>query len=79
MQDVLGAFAIIAGLAREGKVDKFGFPKHPLQRGATLRTLSRYGSYDANIPIPVQQILATVLGLLAEAMGYKAVDSRYMS
>ena len=40
VQDVLGVFATIAGLAREGRVDKRGLPKNPLDLAATIRTLS---------------------------------------
>lgn len=78
VQDVLGVFATIAGLAREGKVDGRGFPKHPLQLAATLRTLSKHGGYDASLPIPAQNFLAATLGRLAEALGYKGVDPRYV-
>jgi hypothetical protein len=72
-QDVLGVFATIARLARDGKVNNDGFPKHPLQMGATLKTLIKYGAYDASIPIPAQNFIAATLGSLAEVLGYKAV------
>jgi hypothetical protein len=78
VQEVMGVFATIAGLAREGKVDDRGLPKHPLQLAATLRTLSKYGGYDASLPIPVQNFVAATLGRLAEACGYKGVYPRYV-
>jgi hypothetical protein len=74
VQDVLGVFATIAELARQGKVDKKGYPKNPLQLAATLRTLSRYDGYDASMPIGLQKFLAATLGWLAERLGYRAVD-----
>lgn len=77
-QDVLGVFATVAGLAREGKTDQRGRPKHPLQLAATLRTLSQHGGYDMSLPIPVQKILAATLGKLAGAMGYHGVYDRFV-
>lgn len=79
VQEVLGVFATIAGLAREGKVDRRGQPKNPLQLMATLKLLSKHGGYDASAPIPVQNFLAATLGTLAEALGYKGSDPRYLS
>ncbi|MBX2999636.1 MAG: hypothetical protein KF893_14050 [Caldilineaceae bacterium] len=78
VQDVLGVFATLAALAREGKVDDRGFPKHPLQLAATLKTLSKYGGYDASLPIPVQNVVAATLGRLAEALGYKGVYPQFV-
>jgi mannose-6-phosphate isomerase-like protein (cupin superfamily) len=78
VQDVLGVFATTAGLARLGKVDPNGRPKHPLQLAATLKTLNKHGGYDASIPLPVQQFLSATLGRLAEALGYRGVDPRYV-
>jgi hypothetical protein len=74
VQDVLGVFATTAYLATQGKVDQNGKAKNPLQLAASLRTLCKYGGYDASIPIPVQDFLAASLGGLAEAMGYKAIN-----
>lgn len=79
VQDVLGVFVTIAGLAREGKVDANGRPKDPLQLAVTLQTLTRYGGYDASLPVPVQDFLAATLGRLAYALGYKAVDPRFVA
>ena len=73
VQDFLGVFATIAGLARDGKVNKDNFPKHPLQLGATLKMLVKHGGYDASIPIPAQNFIAATLGSLAEVLGYKGV------
>lgn len=78
VQDVLGVFATLAGLAREGKTNQKGLPKHPLQLAATLRTLSQHGGYDTSLPIPVQKILAATLGRLAGAMGYRGVHDRFL-
>jgi hypothetical protein len=78
VQEVLGVFATVAGLARDGKVDQSGRPKHPLQLAATLRTLNRHGGYDVSLPIAVQNILSATLGRLAEAMGYHGVYERFV-
>lgn len=79
LTDVLGAFATMFGLAREGKVGKKGLPKNPLQLAATARTLIRHRSFDAAIPIPVQLAMSATLGRLAEALGYHGVYDRYLT
>ena len=79
IQDVLGTFATMAGLAREGKINQKGLPKNPLQLAATMRTLGKHGNYDAALPIPVQQLLGATLGRLAEALGYRAVYPQYVN
>lgn len=78
VQEVLGVFATAAGLAREGKLDDAGRPKHPLQLAAALRTLNRHGGYDASLPVPVQQVLSATLGRLAEMLGYHGVYERFI-
>ena len=79
VQDTLGSFATVNGLAREGKVDAQGLPKHPLQMAATLRTLGKHGGYSTRLSIPAQKILSATLGRLAEALGYRGVYERYGS
>ncbi len=78
VQDVLGVFATLAGLARQGKVDRHGQPKDPLQLAVMLRTLSRYDGYDARLPIPLQKFLAATVGKFAEMRGYRAVYPQYV-
>ncbi len=77
--DVIGAFATMFGLAREGRVGKRGLPKHPLQLAATARTLTKHRSFDAEIPIPIQLAVSATLGRLAEVLGYRGVYDRYLS
>lgn len=79
VHDVLGAFATINGLAREGRIGKKGIPKNLLQAAATIRTLTKHGGFDAAVPIPLQLGLSATLGRLAEALGYRAVYDRYLS
>lgn len=78
-QEVLGVFATVAELARDGKVGEDGRPKHPLQLAATLRTLNKHGGYDASLPIWAQQILSATLGRLAAALGYHGVHERFVA
>jgi mannose-6-phosphate isomerase-like protein (cupin superfamily) len=78
VQDVLGVFATLAGLARQGKVDAEGLPKDPLQKAATLKTLNKYGGYDAKLPVQAQKVLSATLGSLAEMLGYKGVYPPYV-
>jgi quercetin dioxygenase-like cupin family protein len=77
VDDVLGVFATINGLAREGKI-KNGVPAKPLQFAATLRTLTKHGGYDASVPIPVQRALSATVGRFAELLGYRGVYQRYV-
>lgn len=77
--DVLGVFATINGLAREGKIGKRGLPKNPLQFAATLRTLVKHEGFDAAVPIPIQRAMSATLGRLAEALGYRGVYPRYLT
>ena len=76
--DILGAFATIHGLAREGRVGKRGMPKNLLQLAATGRAYTKHGSFDAAMPIALQVSLSATLGRLAEALGYRAVYERYL-
>ncbi|HEX4824186.1 MAG TPA: hypothetical protein VFV19_07715 [Candidatus Polarisedimenticolaceae bacterium] len=78
VHDVLGAFATIFGLAREGRVGKKGMPKNLFQFAATGRALTKHGGFDASIPIALQVGLSATLGRLAEALGYRAVYDRYL-
>lgn len=78
VQEVLGVFATIAGLAREGKVNQQGLPKNPLQLAATLRVLTRYGGYVKGPLIAVQDFTAASLGRVAEALGYRGVYPQYV-
>jgi hypothetical protein len=78
VQDVLGVFATLAGLGREGKLDRRGRPKDPLQMAITLRVLSRYGGYDASLPILVQRVFSASVGGLAGMLGYRAVHPQYV-
>lgn len=78
VDDVLGVFATLAGLARSGKVDKRGLPRNPLQLAVTIRTLARHGSYDASVPIGIQRLMAGTLGRVAGWLGYAGVDPTYI-
>jgi hypothetical protein len=79
VQEVLGVFATVAGLAREGKIDSTGRPKNPFQLAATIRTLVRHGGYDASLSIGAQDFLAATLGRLAEACGYRAIYPQFIN
>jgi len=79
VQDVVGVFATLAAMAREGKVNKRGQPSNPWQLAVTLKTATMYGNYDASLPIPLQNFLAATLGSLAEALGYKAFYPQYLN
>ena len=78
VDDVIGVFATLNGLTREGKVGRRGLPKNPLQFAATLRTLVKHEGFDASVPIPVQRFLGATLGWISEALGYRAVYPRFV-
>lgn len=75
---VLGVFATINGLAREGRIGQKGLPKNPLQAAVTVRTLSKHGAFDAALPIALQLAVGATFGRLAEALGYRAIYDRYL-
>ncbi len=77
VEDVIGVFATLNGLAREGKLGKRGLPKNPLQFAATLRTLVKHEGFDAKVPIPVQRATAATLGKLAVSLGYASRYDRF--
>ena len=76
--DVIGVFATINGLAREGKLRKDGLPKNPLQFAATLRTLVKHQGFDAKVPVSIQRFVAATLGKLAEGLGYRSSYPKYL-
>jgi hypothetical protein len=78
IEDVFGAIATLFGLAREGKIARNGFPKHPLQLAATTRTLAKHGTFDGKIPIWFQRGFGATVGRLAEALGYRGVYQTYV-
>lgn len=79
VNDVLGVFSTINGLASEGKVNAKGLPKNPLQLAVTLRTLAKYDGFVTEMPIGVQRFLSATLGRFAELLGYRAVMPRYIN
>lgn len=79
VQEVLGVFATIAELARQGKVNKDGLPKNPLQLAVTLRTLVKHGGYDTSIPLNASKFISATLGKLAEILGYRGVDPEVLA
>ena len=79
VHEVLGAFATINGLAREGRIGRKGMPKNPFQAAATIRTVTKHGAFDAAVPIMVQRLVSATMGRLAEALGYRAVYDRYLA
>ncbi len=78
VQEFLGAFATLAGLARAGKANKRGMPTNPLQLAATLQIMAKHGTYDSTVPIAAQNLAAATLGRLAHALGYRGVDPQYV-
>ncbi|PCJ90969.1 MAG: hypothetical protein COA50_16880 [Flavobacteriaceae bacterium] len=60
----------IYSLANQGKSDKGGMPKNPLQLAAMMN--NHYGElFFLNPPIPIQKFMAKVVGRIAKLVGYK--------
>jgi hypothetical protein len=76
MQEVIGGLATIARIGGQGGLSGHGQPKNLLQRAVTLKLALKYGRYDARAPRWLQTALAATLGVLAEALGYEAIDAR---
>ena len=72
--EIIGTFFTLFDLEAQGKLNKKGLPKNPLQFAATLRSLTRHEGYDAAVPITLQNVLAASLGRLSHKMGYRAVS-----
>jgi quercetin dioxygenase-like cupin family protein len=79
VQDTLGSFATVNGLALESKVNADGLPRNPLQLAATLRTLGKHGGYSTQLLVAAQKLLSVTLGRFAEAVGYRGSYPRYES
>ena len=71
---IQGAITIL-GLARDGKVDASGRPAI-LQLAVILRA-SMPTTYMAGLPVVVQRLVLTALGVLASATGYQLAYPRY--
>lgn len=76
IQDILGIFATRTGMARDG-IRLKGLAKL-LMQSATIRTAIKHGNYVARPSMTTQKILGSTLGLLAEWLGYGAVQAKYV-
>lgn len=69
------ALVTLFGLARDGKVNKQGYPN--LLQLAVLVHSTMPGTYLAGIPIPVQEIIFGSLAALGRRAGYQARYPQY--
>ena len=69
------ALVTLFGLARDGRVDKRGFPN--LLQLAVLVHSTMPGTYLAGIPIPVQELVFGGLAAIGRRAGYRASYPRY--
>ncbi len=65
-----------AGLAKDGKTDKAGRPKNPLQL-ATFVLGFRHVFHVTRPPLWVQRVTLTPLAALGRLFGYKRYDEKY--
>lgn len=76
IQALLGSWATLHGLARDGKVNQQGMP-NPLQFALSFRTLLLHGNYFTKIPIGVQQAIFAALAGMGRLAGYQPSYPRY--
>jgi quercetin dioxygenase-like cupin family protein len=65
------AFETLAGLARDGKTNRAGAPKNPLQLALILRHFEGE-IYFVRPPLAVQRVILGVLAKVARLLGYRA-------
>lgn len=73
VRETLQAFAMLAWLSRQGKVNARGLP-HPLQAALILQTLQRHGGFLPGAPVPLQRVVINTLASWARRSGYTAFD-----
>jgi mannose-6-phosphate isomerase-like protein (cupin superfamily) len=76
--DTFLGFSTLFGLAREGKTNRAGIPRNPLQLLVILDFFRQHGGYLAGLPIGVQDALMGGGAALGRALGYRAWYERYL-
>jgi mannose-6-phosphate isomerase-like protein (cupin superfamily) len=66
-------FETVFALAQQGRVDRFGRIRNPLQDALTLWETLVPGSYLAGVPVPLQRALFRPLAAIARRRGMQAV------
>ena len=65
------AFETLAGLARDGKSNRAGAPKNPLQLALILREFEEE-IYFVRPPLAVQRVILGALAFIGRLLGYRA-------
>jgi quercetin dioxygenase-like cupin family protein len=65
------AFETLAGLARDGKINRAGAPKNPLRLALVLREFEEE-IYFVRPPLAVQRVILGALAFIARTLGYRA-------
>ena len=65
------AFETLAGLARDGKTNRAGVPKNPLQLALILREFEKE-IYFVRPPLVVQRVILGALAFIGRLLGYRA-------
>jgi quercetin dioxygenase-like cupin family protein len=65
------AFETLAGLARDGKTNRAGAPKNPLQLALILREFEEE-IYFVRPPLAVQRVILGALAFIGRLLGYRA-------
>jgi quercetin dioxygenase-like cupin family protein len=65
------AFETLAGLARDGKTNRAGAPKNPLQLALILREFEKE-IYFVRPPLAIQRVILGALAFIGRLLGYRA-------
>jgi quercetin dioxygenase-like cupin family protein len=65
------AFETLAGLARDGKTNRAGVPKNPLQLALILREFEKE-IYFVRPPLAIQRVILGALAFVGRLLGYRA-------
>jgi hypothetical protein len=66
------AFETLAGLARDGKTNRAGVPRNPLQLARILREFEEEIFYFVRPPLGVQRVILGALAFIGRLLGYRA-------
>jgi hypothetical protein len=76
--DTFLAFSTLFGLAREGKTNRAGTPRSPLQSFVVYDFFRRHGGYAVGAPVLIQDVLIASGGVLGRALGLRGWYEKYL-
>lgn len=76
--DTFLGFSTLFGLATDGKTNRAGIPRNPLQTLVILNFFRQHGGYLAGLPTGLQDVLMGGGAALGRAFGYRPWLERYL-